>query len=306
MALEPDEGGCVTKRFVIFTTPGWIPEKKGGWLKDDQLIDFLREVVLHDGWKPGFRATVLKLTWDNDLWVSEAVGHLWEHDNAIGPRRARKAWKEARARHERIYKTAPAAKIGSEVEAFRLLTKPYAAPQPLQGGEVTREAVARAIGAVPVNMNIDIAGLISDGSPSADLNAVLGEAAERVLALIQAPLPGDLAELEALAKAAGSGGWRIGGSGYVVTGGKGADVKPVADFLANPEPDVFKAGPTLSEAMDRAKYVVAACNAAPGLISRIAALSADNARLREEREFKEIMDGADAAIALSTGKGGEE
>lgn len=36
------------------------------------------------------------------------------------------------------------------------------------------------------------------------------------------------------------------------------------------------------------------------------ALSADNARLREEREFKEIMDGADAAIALSTSKGGEE
>lgn len=142
VALEPDEGGCVTKRFVIFTTPGWIPEKKGGWLKDDQLIDFLREVVLHDGWKPGFRATVLQLTWDNDLWVSEAVGYLWEHDNAIGPRRARKAWKEARARHERIYKTAPAAKIGSEVEAFRLLTKPYAAPVPaVEAGwpEVTDE-----------------------------------------------------------------------------------------------------------------------------------------------------------------------
>lgn len=120
--LPTDEGGCVTKRFVIFNTPNRVPEKKGGWLKDEYLIDFLREVMLLDGWEPGFRATVLELTWDNDLWASSASEYLSLHDHAIGPRAARKAWKAAREKHERIYKAAPAAKLGGEIDSFRKRT----------------------------------------------------------------------------------------------------------------------------------------------------------------------------------------
>lgn len=118
--LAPDEGGCVTKRFVIFTRPDMVPEKKGGWLKNEYLIEFLREVMLHDGWGPGFRATVLELTWDNDLWASSATEYLSIHDHAIGPGRARKAWLEARDKHERIYKTAPSMPLGHEIAAHHL------------------------------------------------------------------------------------------------------------------------------------------------------------------------------------------
>ncbi|WP_312218890.1 hypothetical protein [Brevundimonas sp.] len=133
VALPTDEGGCVTKRFVIFTTPGWAPEKKGGWLKDEHLIDFLRSVMLHDNWKPGFRATVLELTWDNDLWASSATEYLSMHDEAIGPRRARKAWQEARAEHERIYKAAPKMKLGDEIDSYRKATAmPHPAPDALR------------------------------------------------------------------------------------------------------------------------------------------------------------------------------
>lgn len=133
--LTADEGGCVTKRFVIFTTPGMSAEKKGGWLKDEHLIDFLREVVLHDGWKPGFEATVLELTWNNDLWASNGIAYLRNHDDAIGPRRARKAWKEARAKHERIYRSAPSSKLGKEVAAFLSITKASPIQSIAIGGE---------------------------------------------------------------------------------------------------------------------------------------------------------------------------
>ncbi|WP_312066061.1 hypothetical protein [Brevundimonas sp.] len=122
IGLPSDEIEQVTKRFVIFTTPGEVPEKKGGWLKDEHLIDFLRAVMLHDNWKPGFRATVLELTWDNDLWASSATEYLEIHDDAIGPRRARKAWQAARDEHERIYKTAPKVKLGDEIDSYRRLT----------------------------------------------------------------------------------------------------------------------------------------------------------------------------------------
>lgn len=125
--LAPDAGGCVTKRFVIFTRPGMAPEKKGGWLQDEYLIEFLRDVMIHDGWTPGFRATVLELTWDNDLWASSASEYLSTHDHAIGPRRARKAWREARDKHERIYKSAPSMPLGQEIAAYhRLITPPVA------------------------------------------------------------------------------------------------------------------------------------------------------------------------------------
>lgn len=43
--LPTDETEQITKRFVIFTTPGEVPKKKGGWLKDEHLIDFLRSVM---------------------------------------------------------------------------------------------------------------------------------------------------------------------------------------------------------------------------------------------------------------------
>ncbi len=124
--LPTDETGQITKRFVIFTTPGEVPEKKGGWLKDEHLIDFLRAVMLHDGWKPGFRATVLELTWDNDLWASSASEYLEIHDDAIGPRRARKAWQAARDEHERIYKVAPTMKLGDEIASYRRIAAPTA------------------------------------------------------------------------------------------------------------------------------------------------------------------------------------
>ena len=142
--LPTDEGGCVTKRFVIFNTPNRVPEKKGGWLKDEHLIDFLRDVVLHDGWEPGFRATVLELTWDNDLWASSASEYLSLHDHAIGPRAARKAWKAAREKHERIYKAAPAAKFGEEIDSFRkrtaLSTPAQASGEPVK---IARHALNR-------------------------------------------------------------------------------------------------------------------------------------------------------------------
>lgn len=122
--LKTDEGGCVTKRFVIFTQPGRAPEKKGGWLQDKYLIEFLREVMLHYGWTPGFRATVLELTWDNDLWASSASEYLSIHDHAIGRRRARKAWQVAREKHERIYKATPYMPLGQEITAYHRRTAP--------------------------------------------------------------------------------------------------------------------------------------------------------------------------------------
>lgn len=123
--LKPDEGGCVTKRFVVYNRPGEVPEKKGGWLKHEHLIDFLRAVMLHDGWPAGFQATVLELTWDNDLWASTASEYLEEHDYAIGKRAAREAWLASRAKHERIYKAAPKVRLGSEIDSFRKLTAPH-------------------------------------------------------------------------------------------------------------------------------------------------------------------------------------
>ena len=126
--LKTDEGGCVTKRFVIFNRPGMAPEKKGGWLQDEHLIDFLREVMLLDCWTPGFRATVLELTWDNDLWASSASEYLSVHDHAIGPRRARKAWREARDKHERIYNAPPSMPLGQEIATYHQRTSPSPAP----------------------------------------------------------------------------------------------------------------------------------------------------------------------------------
>lgn len=117
--LPTDEGGCVTKRFVIFNRPRKVPDKKGGWLSDDHLIDFLREVMLHDDWGAGFQATVLELTWDNDLWASSASEYLAMHDAAIGPRRARKEWMAAREKHERIYGKPPTMRLGTEIDHFR-------------------------------------------------------------------------------------------------------------------------------------------------------------------------------------------
>lgn len=128
VALPADEGGCVTNRFVIFTQPGMAPEKKGGWLQNGHLIEFLREVMLHYGWTPGFRATVLELTWDNDLWASSASEYLSIHDHAIGPRRARKAWQEAREKHERVYKAAPYMPLGQEIKAYSARTHPSPTP----------------------------------------------------------------------------------------------------------------------------------------------------------------------------------
>lgn len=149
VSLPTDDGGCVTKRFVIFTTPGWAPEKKGGWLKDEHLIDFLRSVMLHDDWKPGFRATVLELTWDNDLWASSATEYLSMHDEAIGPRRARKAWQEARTKHERIYKAAPKMRLGDEIDSYRKATAiTHPAPDALQ----------RAVEAIRAQINAPLTG----------------------------------------------------------------------------------------------------------------------------------------------------
>jgi hypothetical protein len=126
--LKTDDTGCVTKRFVIFNRPGMAPEKKGGWLKDEYLIDFLRESMLLDCWTPGFRATVLELTWDNDLWASSASEYLSMHDHAIGPRRAQKAWREARDKHERIYKTPPSMPLGQEIATYHVRTAPSSVP----------------------------------------------------------------------------------------------------------------------------------------------------------------------------------
>jgi len=120
--LKTDDTGCVTKRFVVFNRPGMAPEKKGGWLKDEHLIGFLREVMLLNCWTPGFRATVLGLTWNNDLWASSASEYLSAHDHAIGSRRARKAWREAREKHERIYKSAPSMPLGQEIATYHVST----------------------------------------------------------------------------------------------------------------------------------------------------------------------------------------
>jgi len=120
--LKTDDTGCVTKRFVIFNRPGMAPEKKGGWLKDEHLIDFLREAMLLDCWTAGFRATVLELTWNNDLWASSASEYLSTHDHAIGPRRARKAWREARDKHERIFGVAPSMRLGQEIATYHIRT----------------------------------------------------------------------------------------------------------------------------------------------------------------------------------------
>lgn len=145
--LKTDEGGCVTKRFVIFNRPGMAPEKKGGWLKDEYLIDFLREVMLLDCWTAGFRATVLELTWNNDLWASSASEYLSAHDHAIGPRRARKAWEEAREKHQRIYKTPPLMPLGQEIATYHVrtaLSPPPAADAHADGMRIAVEALEDA------------------------------------------------------------------------------------------------------------------------------------------------------------------
>lgn len=63
----------------------------------------------------------------------------------------------------------------------------------------------------------------------------------------------DLNKLEALAKAAGGKEWRLGGGGFVAEGDA-----PIADFLAMPDPDDWKSGPSIGDAVDRAKFVAAA------------------------------------------------
>ncbi len=63
----------------------------------------------------------------------------------------------------------------------------------------------------------------------------------------------DLDKLEALAKAAGGKEWRLGGGGFVAEGDA-----PIADFLAMPDPDDWKSGPSIGDAIDRAKFVAAA------------------------------------------------
>lgn len=63
----------------------------------------------------------------------------------------------------------------------------------------------------------------------------------------------DLDKLEALAKAAGGKEWRLGGGGFVAEGDA-----PIADFLAMPDPDDWKSGPSIGDAVDRAKFVAAA------------------------------------------------
>lgn len=55
------------------------------------------------------------------------------------------------------------------------------------GERVSREIIAKAIGDTAVNMNMDIAGIIADGSPSADVQEVLADAASSVLALLPEP-----------------------------------------------------------------------------------------------------------------------
>lgn len=55
------------------------------------------------------------------------------------------------------------------------------------GWRPDREEAATAIGETLVNMNMDIASIVADGSPSADVRAILLDAVDRVLALAPAP-----------------------------------------------------------------------------------------------------------------------
>ena len=176
--LKTDDTGCVTKRFVIFNRPGMAPEKKGGWLKDEHLIAFLREAMLLDCWTPGSRATVLELTWNNDLWASSASEYLSAHDHAIGPRRARKAWREAREKHERIYKSAPSMPLGQEIATYHVRTSPF--PPPATDATDAAAGVREATGAKAVIRNeqivisIDVDALPGILSGSIATNSVAG------------------------------------------------------------------------------------------------------------------------------------
>ncbi|WBT04860.1 hypothetical protein PFY01_08905 [Brevundimonas vesicularis] len=72
----------------------------------------------------------------------------------------------------------------------------------------------------------------------------IGEATKKVI---------DLDALEKLADEAGGKSWTLGGGGFVVEGDR-----PIADFLAQTDPEDWKSAPSLGDAFERAKFVAAA------------------------------------------------
>ena len=72
----------------------------------------------------------------------------------------------------------------------------------------------------------------------------IGEATKKVI---------DLDALEKLADEAGGESWTLGGGGFVVEGDR-----PIADFLAQIDPEDWKSAPSLGDAFERAKFVAAA------------------------------------------------
>ena len=100
-------------------------------------------------------------------------------------------------------------------------------------------------------------------------------------------------KLKRLAEAVAGEQYSVGSGGFVVN----QNGRAVADFLPMPDPDDYKSAPTLSEALERARYFAAANPHA------ILALIAENERLKKQNldravSLVEAILERDEAVAL--------
>ena len=76
--------GIIKKAFVVLKRPGKVPEKKGAFVTEQQLNEFVRECIrcreLDD-------IIVCRLTWDDDLWVDDGR-EMIEIDDSFHRRKA--------------------------------------------------------------------------------------------------------------------------------------------------------------------------------------------------------------------------
>lgn len=69
------DGDCILQRWIIVHEPGKVPEKKHPHPQTcEGAIDFLITLALCRS--KGTRYTLVQLTWDQDLWVSEGAEEL--------------------------------------------------------------------------------------------------------------------------------------------------------------------------------------------------------------------------------------
>jgi len=82
-------GMTIKRAFVILKEPGCSPEKKGAFLTDDHLEEFVRECIACRSKET--QITVCSLTWNDDLWVDDGRGMIAMYDSWKSRRRRKSA-----------------------------------------------------------------------------------------------------------------------------------------------------------------------------------------------------------------------